>query len=50
MGLAYFPDDRGRIVTEMSVMRHGEDEFTLITASVAQVHDREWLLRDLPPA
>jgi dimethylglycine dehydrogenase len=47
MGLAYFPDDRGRIVTEMSVMRHGEDDFTLITASVAQVHDREWLLRDL---
>jgi dimethylglycine dehydrogenase len=47
MGLAYFPDDRGRIVTEMSVMRHGEDEFSLITASVAQVHDREWLLRDL---
>jgi dimethylglycine dehydrogenase len=47
MGLAYFPDDRGRIVTEMSVMRHGEDHFTLITASVAQVHDREWLLRDL---
>jgi dimethylglycine dehydrogenase len=49
LGLAYFPDDKGRIVTEMSVMRHGEDEFTLITASVAQAHDREWLMRDLAP-
>jgi dimethylglycine dehydrogenase len=49
LGLAYFPDDKGRIVTEMSVMRHGEDAFTLITASVAQAHDREWLLRDLGP-
>jgi dimethylglycine dehydrogenase len=49
MGLAYFPDDKGRIVTEMSVMRHGPDDFTLITASVAQVHDRDWLARDLVP-
>ena len=49
MGLAYFPDDKGRIVTEMSVMRHGPDDFTLITASVAQVHDRDWLARDLAP-
>jgi dimethylglycine dehydrogenase len=49
MGLAYFPDDRGRIVTEMSVIRHSEDAFTLITAAVAQAHDREWLARDLAP-
>jgi dimethylglycine dehydrogenase len=49
LGLAYFPDDKGRIVTEMSVMRHAEDEVTLITAAVAQVHDRDWLARDLAP-
>ncbi|MFN6977455.1 MAG: FAD-dependent oxidoreductase [Gemmobacter sp.] len=49
IGLAYFPDERGRIVTEMSVMRRGADAFTLITAAVAQSHDREWLARDLAP-
>lgn len=39
MNLAYFADDRGRILTEMSVIRHGEDDFTLITAATAQWHD-----------
>ncbi|WP_298841473.1 FAD-dependent oxidoreductase [uncultured Roseobacter sp.] len=48
MNLAYFPDSRGRILTEMSVMRHGEDEFTLITAAPAQWHDFEVLSKDLP--
>ena len=46
--LAYFPDHRGRIQTEMSVLRHGEDQFTLITAAPAQWHDRDWLLKSLP--
>ena len=48
MNLAYFPDERGRVLTEMSVMRHGEDSFTLITASAGQWHDFELLLRALP--
>ncbi|MEO1154603.1 MAG: FAD-dependent oxidoreductase [Pseudomonadota bacterium] len=48
MGLAYFPDHRGRIVTEMSVARNGEDDFTLITAAPAQWHDRDWLVADMP--
>ncbi|MGR3501909.1 GcvT family protein [Pseudaestuariivita sp.] len=48
MNLAYFPDDRGRILTEMSVIRTGEDEFTLITAATAQWHDYEVLWRNLP--
>ncbi len=48
MNLAYFPDHRGRIVTEMSVMRHDEDAFTLITAATAEWHDRDWLRRELP--
>ncbi|MGC1488434.1 MAG: FAD-dependent oxidoreductase [Albidovulum sp.] len=47
MSLAYFPDPRGRIQTEMSVMNHGDDRFTLITASVAQWHDFEWLKKHL---
>jgi dimethylglycine dehydrogenase len=48
LSLAYFPDDRGRIVTEMSVACNGEDDYTLITAAVAQWHDYEWLARNLP--
>jgi len=47
LGLGYFPDDKGRIVTEMSVICHAADDFTLITAAVAQSHDFEWLARDL---
>ena len=48
VGLAYFPDDRGRILTEMSVIPQSDDAIWLITASVAQWHDRDVLLRDLP--
>ncbi|MGD1925607.1 MAG: FAD-dependent oxidoreductase [Paracoccaceae bacterium] len=48
MNLGYFPDDKGRIVTEMSLMRHGEDHFTLITAAGAEWHDWELLEKSLP--
>ncbi|MEM9319944.1 MAG: FAD-dependent oxidoreductase [Pseudomonadota bacterium] len=43
MSLAYFPDARGRILTEMSVLRHDDDHFTLITAAGAEWHDRDVL-------
>ena len=48
MNLVYFPDSRGRVLTEMSCIRHGTDEFTLMTAAVAQWHDYEVLSRKLP--
>ncbi|MFC3613125.1 FAD-dependent oxidoreductase [Lutimaribacter marinistellae] len=48
MNLLYFADSRGRILTEMSCLRHDEDAFTLITAATAQWHDFELLARDLP--
>ena len=48
LSLAYFPDTRGRILTEMSVACNGADDFTLITAAVAQWHDYEWLAHTLP--
>ncbi|MEM7240189.1 MAG: FAD-dependent oxidoreductase, partial [Pseudomonadota bacterium] len=48
MNLGYFADHRGRIVTEMSLIRHGEDHFTLITAATAQLHDFDWLSAHLP--
>jgi dimethylglycine dehydrogenase len=49
LGLAYFADDKGRIVTEMSVARIAEEEMVLITAATAQSHDGEWLRRHLAP-
>ena len=48
MNLMYFADKRGRILTEMSCLRHGEDHFTLITAGSAQWHDFELLKSALP--
>ncbi|SDA45009.1 GcvT family protein [Mesorhizobium qingshengii] len=48
IGLVYFADDKGRIVTEMSVVRHDENVMTLITAAVAQWHDFEWLKSRMP--
>lgn len=43
MNLAYFPDERGRVLTEMSIMRHDVNKFTLVTAGAAQWHDCEIL-------
>lgn len=48
IGLVYFADHRGRIVTEMSAMRLEEDFFFLITAAAAQWHDWEWLQTHVP--
>jgi dimethylglycine dehydrogenase len=44
----YFPDHRGRIVTEMTCMVHSDNDVGLITAAVAQSHDADWLRRGLP--
>ena len=48
VGLAYFADSRGRVLTEMSVMVHSDDEVGLITAAAAQWHDRDLLSRTAP--
>ncbi|WP_306257092.1 FAD-dependent oxidoreductase [Pararhizobium sp. IMCC21322] len=48
MGLAYFSDRDGRILTEMSIMALDQDVFFLTTAAPAQSHDFEWLQRHLP--
>ena len=48
IGLGYFADEKGRIVTEMSIVAIEEDRFVLITAAVAQLHDFEWLQKHLP--
>lgn len=48
MNLGYFADSRGRIVTEVTIIRWGEDDFWLMTAAVAQWHDFEFLAKSLP--
>ncbi|MEO1121633.1 MAG: FAD-dependent oxidoreductase, partial [Pseudomonadota bacterium] len=48
VGLVYFADQRGRIVTEMSVTREAEDQFILVTAAAAEWHDLDWLKRHVP--
>ncbi len=48
IGLGYFADQKGRIVTEMSIMALDDNLFFLITAAVAQSHDFEWLNKHLP--
>ena len=48
VGLAYFADSRGRIVTEMSVVPRSDDEIWLITVATAQWHDGELLSRQVP--
>lgn len=49
MNLGYFSDSRGRIVTEVTIIRWGEDDFWLMTAAVAQWHDFEFLRDRLAP-
>ncbi|MEM6594167.1 MAG: FAD-dependent oxidoreductase [Pseudomonadota bacterium] len=48
MNLGYFTDSRGRIVTEVTIIRWGEDDFWIMTAAVAQWHDFEFLQSRLP--
>ena len=50
ISLSYFSDHRGRILTEMSIMKHTDQHFTLITAAAAQWHDYELLLSSIHPS
>jgi len=48
VGLVYFADHRGRVLSEMSVVRFAADHFWLITAASAEQHDGEMLREQLP--
>ncbi len=48
IGLAYFPDPRGRILTEMTVLPFSDEDVGVITAAVAQWHDMDILRQGLP--
>jgi dimethylglycine dehydrogenase len=47
VGLVYFADDRGRIVTEMTAHRTDRG-VALLTGAGAEWHDRDWLADRLP--
>jgi len=48
MNLIYVSDSRGRILSELSCVRMGDDDFLLITAATAQWHDRDLLVNAAP--
>jgi len=48
MNLGYFADSRGRIVTEVTLIRFDDDHFMIMTAAVAQWHDFEFLKKSMP--
>ena len=48
IGLGYFANEKGRVLTEMSITSRSEEEILLTTAAVAQWHDFEWLKSNLP--
>lgn len=43
IGLVYFSDHRGKILTEMSVIALNDDDYILITAATAESHDYDVL-------
>ncbi|MEM8731467.1 MAG: FAD-dependent oxidoreductase [Pseudomonadota bacterium] len=48
INLVYVADGRGRILTEFSCIRLGEDDFVLITAATAQFHDGDLIRQNAP--
>jgi dimethylglycine dehydrogenase len=48
IGLAYFATPQGRILSEMTLTRTGEESLQLLGGAGAEWHDFEWLNRHLP--
>lgn len=48
IGLVYFANASGRILSEMTLTRTGEDSFQLLSGAGAEWHDWEWLQRHKP--
>ena len=48
IGLAYFCDDKGRLMSEATITRLNEDKFWLLSAAAAEFFDRDWLKQHMP--
>lgn len=48
IGLVYFATPGGRILSEMTLTRTGEDSLQLLSGAGAEWHDQEWLQKHLP--
>lgn len=49
IGLGYFCNDRGHVVSEATISRLAEDRFLLLSAALAEAHDLDWLTQHAPP-
>ena len=48
IGLVYFADQSGRILTEMTITRFAENHLWLMTSGAAEWHDRDWITKHWP--
>ena len=48
IGLVYFATEEGKILSEMTLTRTGEDSLQLLSGAGAEWHDLEWLNKHLP--
>ncbi len=48
IGLVYFATPGGRILSEMTLTRLGEDNVQLLSGAGAEWHDLDWLAKNLP--
>ena len=48
IGLGYFCNERGHMVSEATISRLADDSFLLLSAAAAEWHDRDWLLQHAP--
>ncbi|MEM8811204.1 MAG: FAD-dependent oxidoreductase [Pseudomonadota bacterium] len=50
IGLGYFCNDRGHVVSEATISRVEEDRFILLCAAPAEWHDWDWFTQNAPAA
>jgi len=48
IGLAYFCDDKGRLLSEATLTRLADDKFLWLSAAAAEFFDRDWLTQHMP--
>ncbi|MCG8355833.1 MAG: FAD-dependent oxidoreductase, partial [Kiloniellales bacterium] len=48
IGLSYFCNDQGRLMSEVTITRLDEERFYLCSAAAGEWHDHQWMLKYLP--